>query len=304
MDSLQRERLNRLVMDLTHRFSREDERKIRDALLALRRVMEIPVSYLNPSSRYHPVVVFKRRFGSVEKEAMVSLVNLNVLNRYNMPGWRRSVEFRLDRDVVFIEHVGGVETLFIGEPGTLSRLRDALRRILEQMSFRPRSFVLFYNHIYMDFGNNRFINLELRGSDLTIRLVNLKPSEASRLLGKAIPYMDSTFGNKNADFYKLLFIYASETAGTFDWFFHRYVMPRLNPEQRSFLEDMHDYRNFIQLLYTHVSRINKDRLGDEVGIRVVRRSNPNRPLEIGIAFTNRGILIRRYPNTVTLSFMV
>lgn len=304
MPAVGRERFEILVQDLLSRFSRTDEAKIREAVLAFAKVTEIPVSYLNPSSRYHPVVVFKKRFGSIEKEARVSLVDLRILNRYNMPGWRREVEFRLDRDVVLKEMVGGIEALLIGDPSLVSRLRDSVLRILQQMSFRPRNFVMFYNHIYMDFGNNRFIHLEIRGSDLVLRLVNLNFTEASRVLGRAIPHMDSVFGNKNPEFYKLLFVYASETAGSFDWFFHRYIMPRLNPEQREFLNDMHDYRNFLRLLYTYVSRLNKDRIGDEIGIRVVRRANPNRPLEIGIAFTNRGIEVRRYPSTATISFMV
>ncbi|EEB74130.1 hypothetical protein [Thermococcus sp. AM4] len=299
-----RERFEMLVRDLVGRFSQADERKIREALDAFVKVTEIPVSYLNPASSYHPVVVFKKRFGNLEKSAMVSLLEFRILNRYNMPGWRREVEFRLDRDVVLRERVGGIEAVLIGDPTRLARLRDVMMRILQQMSTRPRNFVMFYSHVYMDFGNNRFIHLEMKGSDVFVRLVNLNFTEASRLLGKAIPYMDSVFGNKNIDFYKLLFVYSSETAGTFDWFFHRYVMPRLNPEQREFLNDMHDYRNFIRLLYSYVARLNKDRLGDEIGIRVARRANPNRPLEIGIAFTNRGIEVKRYPGTVTISFMV
>jgi len=299
-----RERFEMLVKDLVSRFSQSDERKIRDALAAFLKVTEIPVSYLNPASRYHPVVVFKKRFGGIEKSVMVSLLEFRILNRYNMPGWRREVEFRLDRDVVLRERVGNVEAVLIGDPSRLVRLRDVVVRVLQQMNARPTNFVMFYDHVYMDFGNNRFIHLEIRGSDIVVRLVNLNFTEASRLLGKAIPYLDSVFGNKNIDFYKLLFVYSSETAGTFDWFFHRYIMPRLNPEQREFLNDMQDYRNFIRLLYSYVSRLNKDRLGDEIGIQVRRRANPNRPLEIGIAFTNRGIDVRRYPGTITISFMV
>lgn len=304
MPMITRERFEMLIEDLVGRFSQADERKIRDALAAFIKVTEIPVSYLNPSSRYHPVVVFKKRFGNLEKSAMVSLLDFRLLNRYNMPGWRREVEFRLDRDVVLRERVGGIEAVLIGDPSRLARLRDVIIRVLQQMSTRPRNFVMFYDHVYMDFGNNRFIHLEIKGSDVFVRLVNLKFTEASRLLGKAIPYMDSVFGNKNIDFYKLLFVYSSETAGTFDWFFHRYVMPRLNPEQREFLNDMQDYHNFVRLLYSYVSRLNKDRLSDEVGIRVARRANPHRPLEIGIAFTNRGIEVKRYPGTITISFMV
>lgn len=303
MEARARERLERAVEDLAHRFSQEDKDKIRKALIGMLKVRDIPVSYINPSSGYHPVVVFKKAFGGIEKEAKVSLVDFSILTRYNLPGWRREVEFRLDRDVVYVDRVGGVETLFIGNPRGLSRIRDTLLRILPQMPSRPRSFILFFNQIYMDFGG-RFILIELRGSDLVLRLVNMNFTEASRILGRAIPYMDSIFGNKNIDFYKLLFVYASETMGTFQWFFDRYVYPRLNPEQREFLEEMQDYRNFVSLLYTHVSRLNKDRLGDEIGIRVIRRANPNRPLEIGIAFTNRGIEVRRYPHTITLSFMV
>ncbi|ASJ02554.1 hypothetical protein A3L09_04425 [Thermococcus profundus] len=304
MPALSRERFEVLIRDLTSRFSQADEKKIREVLPAFARVTEIPVSYLNPSSRYHPVLILKKRFGNLEKDVRVSLVDFRILNKYNMPGWRREVEFRLDRDVVLRERVGGVEALLIGDPSLVSRMRDAVVRILQQMNFRPRNFVMFYNQIYMDFGNNRFIHIEILGSDLRLRLVNLKFTDASRILGKAIPYMDSVFGNKNPEFYKLLFVYASETTGSFDWFFHRYIMPRLNPEQREFLNEMHDYHNFLRLLYTYVARLNKDRLGDEVGIRVVRRANPNRPLEIGIAFTNRGIEVKRYPSTTTISFMV
>jgi hypothetical protein len=303
MEARQRERLERLVEDLTNRFSLADREKIKNALLAMIRVRDIPVSYLNPSSGYHPVLVFKKRFGGIEKEAKVSLIDLSILSRYNLPGWRREVEFRLDRDVVYVDKVGGIEALFVGDPRLLSRLRDALRRILQLMNFKPRSFVLFYNQIYMDFGG-KFILVELRGSDLNISLVNINLTEASRILGKAIPHMESMFGNKNMDFYKLLFVYASETLGTFQWFFDRYIYPRLNPEQREFLEEMQDYRNFVSLLYSYIARLNKDRLSDEIGIRIVRRANPNRPLEIGIAFTNRGIEVRRYTHTITVSFMV
>ncbi|ASJ00469.1 hypothetical protein [Thermococcus gorgonarius] len=298
-----RGRLERLVEDLTQRFSQQDREKIKKALIAMIKVRDIPVSPLNPASGYHPVLVLKKRFGGLEKEVKVSLVDLSVLTKYNLPGWRREVEFVLDREVVYVDLVGGVETLFIGEPHLLARIEGSLAKILQQMTYKPRESVLFYNQIYMDFGG-RYILLELRGSDLRLNLVNLNLSEASRILGRAIPYMDSVFGNKNEEFYKLLFVYSSETLGTFQWFFDQYVYPYLNPEQREFLEEMHDYRNFVSLLYSYVSRLNKDRLENEIGIRVVRRANPNRPLEIGIAFANRGIEVRRYPSTTTISFMV
>lgn len=297
-------RLEILLKDLESRFSREDVPKIKDALLALRRVMEIPVSYLNPSSGYHPVVIFKKRFGRIQKEVPVSLLDLKVLNRYNMPGWRREVEFWLDNDVVVQDAVNGIEAFLIGDPRGLNRLSDVIRRLAQYMRVRPSKLVLFYNTIYMDYGNNRYIQLLLRGNDIEVRLIRTKLSEAAGYLGKAIEYMDSAFGNKNIEFYKLLFAYASETYSSFDWFFHRYLYPRLNPEQREFLEEMQDYRNFLRLLYDHINRLNKDRIGDEVGIRVIRRANPKRPLEIGIAFTNRGIEVRRYANTVQISFMV
>ncbi|WP_010477662.1 hypothetical protein [Thermococcus zilligii] len=298
-----REKLERLVEDLTHRFSQRDREEIRKAITAMIKVRDIPVSPLNPAGGYHPVLVLKKRFGGLEKEVRVSLVDLSVLTKYNLPGWRREVVFFLDRDVVYVDLIGGVETLFIGEPHLLAQIRDSLARILQQMRYKPREFVLFYDQIYMDFGG-KYIFLELRGSDLRLNLVNLNLSEASRILGEAIPYMDSAFGNKNDEFYKLLFVYSSETSGTFQWFFDRYIFPRLNPEQREFLDEMHDYRNFVSLLYSYVSRLNKDRLGSEIGIRIIRRANPNRPLEIGIAFTNRGIEVKRYPGTTTISFMV
>ncbi|WP_297063498.1 hypothetical protein [Thermococcus sp.] len=293
-----------LLQDLGSRFTKDDIPKIRDALLALRRVMEIPVSYLNPSSGYHPVVVFKKRFGRVQKEVPVSILDLKILNRYNMPGWRREVEFWLDNDVVIQENLYGMEALLVGDPRGLNRLSDIIRRLAQYMSIRPSKLVLFYNTIYMDYGGGRYIQLLLRGNDLEVRLIRMKLSEASSYLGKAIEYMDSAFGNKNIDFYKLLFAHASETYSSFDWFFHRYIYPRLNPEQREFLEEMQDYRNFLRLLYDHINRLNKDRIGDEVGIRVIRRANPKRPLEIGIAFTNRGIDVRRYVNTAQINFMV
>jgi len=293
-----------LLQDLESRFTKDDVPKIRDALLALRRVMEIPVSYLNPASGYHPVVIFKKRFGRVQKEVPVSILDLRILNRYNMPGWRREVEFWLDSDVVVQESLYGMEALLIGDPRGLNRLSDVIRRLAQYMTVRPSSLVLFYSTIYMDYGGGRYIQLLLRGNDLEIRLIRMKLSEAASYLGKAIEYMDSAFGNKNVDFYKLLFAHAAETYSSFDWFFHRYVYPRLNPEQREFLEEMQDYRNFLRLLYDHINRLNKDRIGDEVGIRVIRRANPKRPLEIGMAFTNRGIEVRRYANTVQISVMV
>ncbi len=298
------ERLRVLLEDLGARFTRDDIPKIREALMALRYVMEIPVSYINPSNGYHPVVVFKKRFGRVQKEVPVSILDLKTLNRYNMPGWRHEVEFWLDNDVVLREPVAGIEALMIGDPRQLNRLGDTIRRLVQYMTLRPRKLVLFYSTIYMDFGSERYVQINLRGSDIELRLINMKLSEAASYLGKAVAHMDSAFGNKNVEFYKLLFAYSTETRSAFDWFFHRYIYPRLNPEQREFLEEMQDYRNFLSLLYTHVNRLNKDRIGDEVGIRVVRRANPRRPLEIGLVFTNRGIEVRRYAGNIQISFMV
>ncbi|WP_297421824.1 hypothetical protein [Thermococcus sp.] len=297
-------RLRILLEDLGSRFTRDDIPKIREALMALCYVMDIPVSYINPSNGYHPVVVFKKRFGRVQKEAPVSIADLKILNRYNMPGWRHEVEFWLDNDVVLHEPVAGIEALLIGDPRQLNRLGDTIRRLVQYMTFRPRKLVLFYNTIYMDFGAGRYVQINLRGSDIELRLINMKLSEAAGYLGKAVAHMDSVFGNKNVEFYQLLFAYSTETRSAFDWFFHRYIYPRLNPEQREFLEEMQDYRNFLSLLYTHVNRLNKDRIGDEVGIRVVRRANPRRPLEIGLVFTNRGIEVRRYAGNVQINFMV
>lgn len=297
-------RFGALLEDLGSRFTKDDIPKIEKVLLALRRVSELPVSYINPSTGYHPVVVLKKRFGRVVKEVPVSIVDLKILNRYNMPGWRREVVFWLNNDVVLNEAVAGIEALLIGDPRELNRLGDAIRRIVQYIRVRPRSLVLFYNTIYMDFGSNRYIQLTLRGSDLELRLINLKLSEGASYLGKAVEYMDSIFGNKNVEFYKLLFAYATETRSSFDWFFHRYIYPKMNPEQREFLQEMQDYRNFLTLLYGHVNRLNKDRIGDEVGIRIVRRANPKRPLEIGLVFTNRGIEVRRYANNVQIGFMV
>jgi hypothetical protein len=298
------ERLRVLLEDLASRFTRDDVGKIRDVLIALKQVSEIPVSYINPSTGYHPVVVLKKRFGRIQKEVPVSIADFKILNRYNMPGWRREVEFWLDNDVVVNDSVMGIETLMIGDPRQLNRLSDVLRRILQYMRVRPRKLVLFYNTIYMDFGSGRYLQILLRGSDIEVRLINMKTSDAVSYLGKAIEHMDSSFWNKNVEFYKLLFAYATETRGSFDWFFHRYIYPQLNPEQREFLEEMQDYRNFLRLLYGYINRLNKDRIGEEVGIRVIRRANPKRPLEIGIVFTNRGIDVRRYANSVQISFLV
>ncbi|WP_054841199.1 hypothetical protein [Thermococcus peptonophilus] len=295
-----------LLEDLGGRFTKDDIPKMRDAILALRQVMELPVSYLNPSSGYHPVVVFKKRFGRIVKEVPVSLLELKILNRYNMPGWRREVEFWLDNDIAVHESLLGVDAVLIGDPRTLNRIGDALRRIAQYMSVRPRKLVLFYNSVYLDYGGGRYILLTLRGgNDIELRLIRMKLSEAASYLGKAVEYMDSAFGNKNIEFYKVLFTYATSTYSTFDWFFHKYLYPNLNPEQREFFEEMQDYRNFLRLLYSYVNRLNKDRLGDSVGIRVVRRGNPHRPLEIEITFTNRGgIQVERYVRTAHISFMV
>ncbi|NJE61085.1 hypothetical protein [Thermococcus sp. 21S7] len=298
------ERLRILLEDLGSRFTREDIPQIRNALLALRAVADIPVSRINPSNGYHPVVVFKKRFGRIQKEVPVSITELKILNRYNMPGWRREVNFWLDNDVAVMDTINGIETLMIGDPRGLNRLGDIIRRLLQYMRFRPRKLVLFYNTIYMDFGANRYVELLIKGSDVEVRLINMKVGEAVNYFGKAMEHIDSAFGNKNLEFYRLLFAYATETRSSFDWFFHRYVYPGLNPEQKEFFEEMQDYRNFLTLLYSHVSRLNKDRIGNEVGIRVIRRANPKRPLEIGIVFTNRGIEIRRYANNVQISFMV
>ncbi|ALM74636.1 hypothetical protein [Thermococcus barophilus] len=303
MQSINDRKLEVLIKDLSYRFSRDDAPKIEKALRALRKAAEIPMSVLNPSSGYHPVVIFKKRFGRYEKEAIVSLIDLRILNKYSMPAWRRAITFHLDDDVVEYSTILGIESVIIGNPRRISRLKSILLRVLEQMSQKPKKLVLLYDDIYMDFGNNRYIHIRIRGGDLNIR-VGMNPSIASKLLGRAILHIDSAFGNKNREFYKLLFVYSLETRGSFETFFMRYIFPKLNPEQREFLEEMHDYRNFITLLYSELSRINKDRLGDEVGIRINRRANPKRPLEIGILFTDHGIEVRRYINTTTISLLV
>ncbi|WP_457752560.1 hypothetical protein [Thermococcus sp.] len=292
-----------LIEDLAYRFSRDDIPKIKSALEALKKASEIPISILNPSSGYHPVVIFKKRFGRYEKEAAVSLMDFKILTKYNTPAWKRAVTFHLDDDIIEHSKIGGIETVLIGNPRRLQRLRGILTRIIEQVNQKPKRLVLLYDDIYMDFGNNRYVHIRIRGGDIRVE-TNMKLNTASKILGKAIVHIDSAFGNKNREFYKLLFAYSLGTRGSFETFFMKYLFPKFNPEQREFLEEMYDYRNFITLLYRELSRISVDRIGDEVGIRINRRANPKRPLEIGILFTDHGIEVRRYINTVTVSLLV
>ncbi|NJE09134.1 hypothetical protein E3E31_11480 [Thermococcus sp. M39] len=304
MQSINDRKLQILLEDLSYRFSKDDIPKIRKAIEALKKATEIPVSPLNPSSGYHPIVIFRKRFGRYEKEAPVSLLDLNILTKYNLPAWRRAIVFHVDDDTVEYSKIMNIETILIGNPRRLSRLKNILLRILEYTFQKPRRLILLYDDIYMDFGNNRYIYMQIRGGDMRIQTINMNLSIASKLLGRSILHIDSSFGNKNREFYRLLFVYSLETRGSFETFFMRYIFPRLNPEQREFLEEMHDYRNFITLLYSELSRINKDRISDEVGIRINRRANPKRPLEIGIVFTDHGIEVRRYIHTLTVSLLV
>ncbi|MDV3103430.1 hypothetical protein [Thermococcus waiotapuensis] len=64
-----REKLERLVEDLTHRFSQRDREEIRKAIIAMIKVRDIPVSPLNPAGGYHPVLVLKRDLAAWRKRS-------------------------------------------------------------------------------------------------------------------------------------------------------------------------------------------------------------------------------------------
>ena len=290
-----------LLKDLIYHFPKKYEEKIKSALKVCKEVIDIPISSLNPSTGYHPILVFRKTYGSMKKEIPVSLLEFKILNRYNMPAWKKTITFDLDSDDVGKYNFRNTHIIFIGDSKKSEDLKKVLHEIVERMDRKPKRIAFFYDEVYLECEGNRYIHLKISGRELQTKLENIEPTTATKTFGRALLYIESTFSGKNKEFYKLLFIYSLESRASFESFFMRYVFPHLNPEQRDFLEEMYDYRNFITLLYDNLSRVNKDRIRDEIGIRINRRAPHHRPLDIGIVFTDRGIKVRREINQALIT---
>ncbi|AEH24417.1 hypothetical protein [Pyrococcus yayanosii] len=285
------DRFELLLKDLSLRLPEREIKRAGEVIKAFRELASIPISPINPS-RTHPLVLLKKRLGGIDREVLVSPIELKIITKANMPPWHRVFEFHLDKHLVERTQIMGVPLLLVGDERAVRLVKKILSNILPAMRERPRRISSFGNEIYMDFGGDRFVKLMMVGSTLELATHNVPLSLLPRLLGRATFILDSMFHSKNAEFYRLLFAASLDTFGHFYEFFMRHVYPKLPLEHREFLEEMHDYRNFLQLLYFHLSRINLDRIGNEVGIIIRRRSRPDRPLELAIVFREGKVEVR------------
>ncbi|AFK22923.1 hypothetical protein [Pyrococcus sp. ST04] len=296
-------RLERLLADLSIRLPERDIKRAGQVILAFRELCTVPVSPLYPRG-FHPLLRIRKRLGGIDKEVIVSPLDLVIITNANMPAWKRLFEFHLDRDVVEITKIGNIEALFIGSPENVRRVRQILSNILPAMRVLPSKVYSLNSEIYIRFDHNEYLKLRMIGSTLEIDTFNIPLSTLSRILGRATFVLDSLFHSKNAAFYRLLFATSLDTFGHFYEFFMRHIFPKLPPEHREFLEEMHDYRNFLQLLYFHLSRMNLDRIENEVGILIRRRSRPERPLELGIVFREGRVDVVERINRAHVSLLV
>jgi len=282
-----------LVKDLVYHFPQEYEEKIKSVIKISREIINIPISPFNPSKGHHPVLVFRKYFGSVKKEVPVSILELKTLNRYNMPPWKKTIIFDLDTDTAGEYTFNNTRIMYIGNSRSIEYITKKLQEILKLMRKPPIGVTICYEDIYLEHEGSKFIKLEIHGGEFRIESKISEYKVLTRIFGRALPYIESTFRSKNKEFYKLLFIYSLENRLDFESFFMRYVYPKLNPEQKEFLDEMHDYRNFITLLYDNLIRVNMDTFQDEISVRINRRVPHARPLDIAIRFTDRGIQVER-----------
>ncbi|MFA4645774.1 hypothetical protein P8X24_00610 [Pyrococcus kukulkanii] len=276
-------RVDRLLNDLKIRLPERDIQKVGSVILAFRELANVPVSPIYPRN-FHPVIKLKKRLGGIDKEVLISPIDLVIITEANMPAWKRVFDFHLDIDTVERTSIRGIETLLIGNQDNLRRAYSVLSNIIPAMREPPKKIYSFRDEVYLKFEGNKFVKLKMIGSTLELDFYNMPLSQLSRIFGRSVFILDSLFHAKNATFYRLLFAISLETFAHFYEFFMKHIYPRLPLEHKEFLEEMHDYRNFLQLLYFHLSRINVDRIENEIGILIRRRSRPERPLELGIIF--------------------
>jgi len=293
-----------LVKDLRYHFPQEYEEKIRSAIKIFKDIIKVPISPFNPSKGYHPVLIFRKYFGTVKKEVPISILELKTLNKYNMPPWKRTIVFDLDSDTAGSYTFNDVHIMYIGNSRSIEDTTKKLQEILKLARKTPLRVMICYESIYIEYENNKFIKIEIKGGEFIIEPGAAEYGVLIRMFGRALPYIESTFRSKNKEFYKLLFVYSLESRLDFESFFMRYVYPKLNPEQKEFLEEMHDYRNFITLLYDNLKRLNKNTFQDEVSVRINRRAPHTRPLDIVIKFTGSGIQVEREASNPTVTIYV
>ena len=284
-------KLERLLEDLKLRLPEREINKAKEAILAFRELSAIPVSPLYPRG-FHPILRLKKRLGGIYKEGLISPLDLTIITGANMPPWKRIFEFTIDEDVVERGEIQGIRILLVGKPQELRMVRTLLSEIIPQMNVRPIAIYSLKNEIFLKFEGERFLRLRIIGSTLEFTSFNFQLSHLPRVLGRAVFTLDSLFRSKNAEFYRLFFVASLGTFNAFYTFFMRHVYPKLPLEHKEFLEEMHDYKNFLQLLYFHFSRMNLDRIRNEVGIIIRRRSRPDRPLELRIIFRDNGVEVR------------
>ncbi|AEC52892.1 hypothetical protein PNA2_1978 [Pyrococcus sp. NA2] len=284
-------KLEILLEDLKLRLPERDIKKAGEAILAYRELSEIPMSPLYPRG-FQPLLLLKKRLGGFEKRVLVSPIELKIITNANMPAWRRIFEFDLDDDIVENTKIAETRALLIGKLNEIRIVKNLLLDVIPYMNVKPSSVYSLRNELFIKFGENEFIGLRIIGSGLEFSSYNIPLSHLSRILGRATFILDSLFKSKNAEFYRLLFVASLGSFNSFYAFFMRHIFPRLPLEHREFLEEMHDYKNFLQLLYFHLSRINIDRIQESVGVIIRRRSRPDRPLELEIIFRQGGVEVR------------
>ncbi|WP_288071863.1 hypothetical protein [Pyrococcus sp.] len=231
-------------------------------------------------------------------------MDFSILNKNNIPPWNRIFDFHLDTNYIEETSIQGIETILIGDREAIRRALYLLDNLIPTILRKPRKIYTFFNEIYLKYGENQFIGLKIMGSMLTFRSHGIPLSQLPKILGRGIFVLNSLFYSKNAEFYRLLFVTSLETFGYFYEFFMKHIYPKLPLEHREFLEEMHDYKNFLQLLYFHLSRMSVDKIRDEVGILIRRRSRPDRPIELGIIFRDRGIEVRDRISTAHIDLLV
>ncbi|CAB49666.1 hypothetical protein [Pyrococcus abyssi] len=284
-------RMERLLEDLKIRLPEREIPKVRDVILAFRELSSLPVSPLYPRG-FHPLVRIKKKLGGIEKDIIISPIDFTIINNANMPPWKRIFDFSLDEDFVERGSVMGVPIVLVGKFEEVTSIKRLISEIIPHMTVKPEKVYSFRNEAFMKFEGDMFLKFKIVGSALEFTSFNVPLSYLPRILGRATFVLDSMFRSKNAEFYRLLFVSSLGTFSTFYTFFMRHIYGKLPLEHKEFLEEMHDYKNFLQLIYFHISRMNIDRIQDRVSILIRRRSRPDRPLELEIIFRENGVEVR------------